>query len=178
MEKKKILGEKRRELILRRLKQADGPITGTELADETSVSRQVIVQDISILKARNHSILATSQGYIYMQPLKDEKKIKKVIVCQHSKEETEEELLILVDHGVTIKDVVIEHPVYGDLTASLMISNRKEVANFIKKMGETKAAYLSELTDGIHLHTIEAEDEELLTEAAAALKNRGFLLKY
>jgi uncharacterized protein len=86
-------------------------------------------------------------------------------------------LNLLVDHGVTVKDVKIEHGVYGDLTASIMVANRKEVQQFLKKVQSTNAAYLSELTEGIHLHTLSASSEKLLQEAEQALKEAGFLIK-
>ena len=82
---------------------------------------------------------------------------------EHEPSRTEEELYLLVDLGVTVKDVAIEHPIYGDLTASMMVSNRKDVQAFLTKMVDTKASYLLELsTDGIHLHTLSAPSEELL----------------
>ncbi|WP_216829415.1 transcription repressor NadR [Alkalihalobacterium elongatum] len=173
---KKILGEERRNLIANWLKTTNKPITGNELAEKTGVSRQVIVQDISILKARNYPLIATAQGYMYIRAANEEQTVKQVIACQHTPEETEEELLLLVDHRVTIRDVMIEHPIYGDLTGSLMLNNRNDVKLFIEKMRNTKAALLSELTEGVHLHTIEADRKEHIEEAINALKQRGFLL--
>ncbi|MFV8826874.1 transcription repressor NadR [Alkalihalobacterium sp. APHAB7] len=176
MTTKKILGEERRKLIVSWLKTTSTPITGNELAEKTGVSRQVIVQDISILKARNYPLIATAQGYMYIKPTQEEQTVKQVIACQHSPEETEEELFLLVDNRVTIRDVMIEHPIYGDLTGSLMLNNRNDVKLFIEKMRNTKAALLSELTEGVHLHTIEADRMEHIEAAIEALKQRGFLL--
>lgn len=176
-QEKKVLGAERRELLLHWLQTEDKPLTGGELASRTNVSRQVIVQDISLLKAKNEPILATSQGYVYLKPPGDQRKKERIIVSFHPPEKTEEELYIIVDHGVTIKDVKIEHPVYGDLTASVMVSTRSEVDDFIKKIHETKAAYLSQLTDGTHLHTLEAESEEKLDAACRALKDAGMLIE-
>ncbi|MCT8139522.1 transcription repressor NadR [Anaerobacillus sp. CMMVII] len=174
--KKKILGEERRELILQWLMEEDQPITGTLLATKTNVSRQVIVQDISILKARNLPILATAQGYMYMREHPKADIVSRVIACRHQPEQTEDELNIIVDYGGIVKDVVVEHPVYGDLTASLMIRNRREVQIFMSKMASTKAVLLSQLTDGVHLHTIEARKQETLEEICQALENAGYLL--
>ncbi|TYR82280.1 transcription repressor NadR [Priestia megaterium] len=175
-EQKKVLGEKRRELILQWLKNDSCPVTGSELSKRTNVSRQVIVQDISLLKARNEPILATSQGYIYMQAPLSNTLHQRIIACQHGPEDTEKELCLIVDHGVRIKDVTVEHPVYGELTASMMIQTRKEVELFLKKIRETSAAYLSQLTDGIHLHTIEADSTEKLDAACHALQQAGYLI--
>jgi uncharacterized protein len=173
---KKILGEERRELLLQLLKESSEPITGGELAARANVSRQVIVGDITILKARNEPIIATSQGYLYLKSTPSAPVFERTIACCHPPERTEEELYLLVDLGVTVKDVKIEHPVYGDLSASIMVSNRKEVKQFMEKIRATKAAFLSELTDGIHLHTIAASSEETLNEAVQALKKADFLI--
>jgi uncharacterized protein len=173
---KKVLGEERRALLLDILKSSTEPITGGELAAQTNVSRQVIVGDITLLKARNEPIIATSQGYLYMHSSSPAVLTERTIACSHSPEETEEELNILVDQGVTVKDVRIEHPVYGDLTASIMVSNRREVKQFMEKIKSTNAGYLSELTEGIHIHTIAAQNERALDEAEAAMKNAGYLI--
>jgi uncharacterized protein len=174
---KKILGENRRELILNWLKNSLEPITGSELSTKTNVSRQVIVQDISLLKARNEPILATSTGYLYLRSEPTKESFTRVIVCQHPPSQTLEELTLIVDHGVTVKDVRIEHPVYGDLTASVMVSNRQEVNTFMSKINETNAAFLSELTDGTHLHTLEATSIDKLDAACQALKKANILIE-
>lgn len=173
---KKVLGEERRELLLKWLMQTDQPITGTFLATKTNVSRQVIVQDISILKARTYPILATAQGYLFLREQLKSEMSSKVIACKHIPLETEKELNIIVDYGGLVRDVVVEHPVYGDLTASLMLRNRRDVDEFITKMASTKASLLSQLTDGVHLHTIEARTDQQLNEICAALGAAGFLL--
>lgn len=175
-EEKKILGEKRRELIIKWLKESPTPLKGGEIANKTNVSRQVIVQDISLLKARNEPIIATSQGYMYLKTEPKKNLITRIIAVKHTPEQTRKELQLLVDNGVTVKDVIVEHPVYGDLTASIMVSNRKEVDEFIKRVHDTKAAYLSQLTMGIHLHTIEADSNEKLDSACEALRKERLLL--
>lgn len=175
-DQKKVLGEERRTLILNLLKESNEPITGNDLASRTNVSRQVIVGDISLLKAKKEPIIATSQGYMYLQQSAPQL-LERTVACYHPPERTEEELNLLVDHGVLVKDVSIEHPVYGDLTASLMVSNRKEVKQFMKKITATNASYLLELTDGIHIHTIAAESEEVLDDAEKALEEANFLMQ-
>ncbi|PWA10719.1 transcription repressor NadR [Pueribacillus theae] len=175
--KEKILGDERRALILKWLKEEGKPITGSALAKRTNVSRQVIVQDISLLKAKNEPIVATAQGYLYMEQPPAKPPFQWVIAVKHKPEDTRKELEILVDHGVTVRDATIEHPVYGDLTGSLMISSRRDVDLFIKKMKSAKASLLSELTDGVHMHTLDAENEEQLQEACHALEKAGFLLR-
>lgn len=172
----KILGEKRRQFVLRWLKESDEPITASTLAERANVSRQVIVQDISLLKARNHPIVATSQGYVYMDKASAEKRPTCIVAVRHLPEETEDELNIMVDHGVFVRDVIVEHPVYGEITASLMLRNRRDVSKFIERVKETNAAYLLELTAGLHLHTLEAESADQLDEVCQALDKAGYLV--
>lgn len=175
----KMLGEKRRNMILETLRAAEKPLTGKELGELTNVSRQVIVGDITLLKAKNEPIIATSQGYMYMHIVTNvPAKIEKTLVCQHTPEQTEEELNILVDHGLVVKDVKVEHPIYGDLNASIMVSNRLEVNAFMRKVIEANAVYLSNLSEGgIHLHTVSADNEEQIASAERALKKAGFLIE-
>ncbi|WP_226581635.1 transcription repressor NadR [Halobacillus litoralis] len=174
---KKMKASERREYILSLLKHRGAPITGSSLAEEMNVTRQVIVGDVSLLKAKNEPIVATSQGYMYMSDAKEDLSYQRTIVCQHEGKDTEEELNILVDHGVHVQDVVVEHPVYGDLVARLRISNRRDVKKFIEKVRSTNAPFLLELTGGIHTHTIAAENEEALDEAEMALKDAGILMR-
>lgn len=174
----KMPGEERRQLILETLQKADKPMTGKELGEMTNVSRQVIVGDITLLKAKKEPILATSQGYIYMHTSAGPEKIEKVLVCHHTPEQTEEELNILVDHGLTVKDVKVEHPVYGDLSASIMVANRLEVKEFIRRVNEANAVYLSNLAEGgIHLHTVIADEQRQIDNAEIALKKAGILVE-
>ncbi|WP_335869216.1 transcription repressor NadR [Bacillus sp. 2205SS5-2] len=176
MSGKKILGEERRQLILTKLKNVQRPVTGSELAKSMNVSRQVIVSDITLLKARNEPIIATSQGYLFL-PKRKEKTVEKTVACLHSPDRTEEELNLLVDIGVLVQDVKIEHPVYGDLTASIRVATRNDVKEFMKKVRETKASFLSELTDGVHLHTLVADSDETLLHAEETLRLHGFLVQ-
>ncbi len=177
MVQKKILGDERRSFILQLLKDSSQPITGSELAEKTSVSRQVIVGDITLLKAKGEPIIATSQGYMFLKQAAGNSIYERTIACNHQPADTEKELNIIVDHGVTVKDVKIEHAIYGDLTASIMVSNRQEVQQFIEKLKTTKAPLLLELTGGIHLHTLSAPSESALDKAEADLKKAGIVLE-
>ncbi len=174
---KKMSGEERRQFIIKTLKKAEDPIPGAQLGHQTEVSRQVIVGDVNLLKATGEPIVATSRGYLYIHPQAKPTKIEKVIACIHSSDQAEEELNILVDHGLTVKDVKIEHPVYGDLTASIMVSNRNEVKKFIEHIRETSAPLLSELTEGIHLHTVLATEQQQIDNAEQALKKAKILVE-
>ncbi|MFD2923519.1 transcription repressor NadR [Halobacillus naozhouensis] len=177
MSDSKLKAKERRDYILTLLKERDEPLTGSSIAKEMHVTRQVIVGDVSLLKASGEPIVATSQGYVYLTKMNSAPKFKRTIVCCHSAEQTEAELTIMVDHGVKIEDVVVEHPVYGDLTARLNISNRRDVQRFIDQVNSTKASFLLELTDGIHTHTISADQIEALDEAEKELASKGILLE-
>ncbi|MEW9677158.1 transcription repressor NadR [Lentibacillus sp. L22] len=172
----KIFGEERRQLILSWLKESDQPLSGKVLAKKTNVSRQVIVQDVSLLKAAGEPIIATSRGYVYFHEPADTALCTAVIAVRHTAKDTADELYTLVDYGVTVKNVMVEHPIYGDITGSLMLKNRRDVDAFLAKLNQG-ASLLSQLTGGVHLHTLEAETEKQLEEAKAALRNSGYLLE-
>ncbi|WP_062234170.1 transcription repressor NadR [Fictibacillus sp. FJAT-27399] len=175
METPKKPGDERRDLILKWLKESKSPIKGGELALKTNVSRQVIVGDISLLKAKNEPIIATSQGYLYLKTEEKDVPHRHLIVSNHSPEQTKDELFTIVDHGVTVKNVIVEHPIYGDLTASLLLSTRRDVEDFLGKLSSTNAALLSTLTEGIHLHMLEAPTKEQLDNVCRELKQKGYL---
>lgn len=172
---KKLLGEERRQQILEMLKTATEAIKGTDLAKTVGVSRQVIVGDITLLKARNEPILATSQGYLFMGQSTEEHAVERQIPCIHAPYDAREELYTLVDAGVVVKNVTVEHPVYGELTASIMVANRHEVDLFLSRVEESGASYLSELTGGIHLHLLSAPSSEYLDAAVDAMRAKGFM---
>lgn len=173
---KKLLGEERRNTVIALLKAEGKAITGTELAKKANVSRQVIVNDMALLKAKNEPIVATSQGYMYLAKMQDTPVFEREIASLHSNEQTEDEMNILVDAGVTIKNVSIVHPVYGDLTASLMVSSRYDVQQFLQKMNASEGRPLMDLTEGVHLHVIVADSEEKINAAIQQLQQKGFLV--
>ncbi|MFP3916434.1 transcription repressor NadR [Lysinibacillus telephonicus] len=174
---KKMLGEERRQELLTILKNSNGPITGTDLAKHANVSRQVIVNDMNLLKAKNEPIMATSQGYLYLKMDESIETFERKIVCLHTAEQAEDEMLTIVDCGVTIKNVIVEHPVYGEITASMMLSNRMDVNNFLARVKETRANYLSNLTNGTHLHVISAPSSEQLDRCEQMLRQKGYLIE-
>ncbi|WP_425590492.1 transcription repressor NadR [Fictibacillus sp. b24] len=171
----KLKGDDRRSLLISWLIEAEEPLSGSLLAAKTNVSRQVIVGDMSLLKASGEPIMATAQGYVYIKPdIKNS--FTRVIAANHLPEETIDELHTIVDYGVTIEDVTVEHPVYGDIKASLKLSTRKDVENLIKRLKDTNATLLSELTEGIHMHTLSSDSQEKLDKVCDALQEKGFLL--
>lgn len=172
-----MLGEERRTKLLSLLKKERNPITGSELAKFANVSRQVIVNDMNLLKARNEPIIATSQGYVYLKNENNIQLFERKIVCLHTAEEAADEMMSIVDCGVTINSVIVEHPLYGEITASMMVSNRLEVEQFINRIKETNASLLADLTNGTHLHVISAPTTEQLDEVEAILREKGYLVE-
>jgi uncharacterized protein len=167
--------EQRRRQIVEWMRTRRTPVQGSEIAAHFRVSRQCVVQDVAILRAAGNEILATPQGY--RLPEEATHSVRAVLACRHSPERTEEELQILVDHGVRVLDVIVEHPLYGELRGSLMIASRADLQDFLEKVHDTRAMLLLSLTGGVHLHTVEAARDELISRAKAKLRARGILLK-
>ena len=157
--------EVRRERIIGLLKASDLPLSGTELAKQCQISRQIIVQDISILKAAGFQIISTHSGYlIHRTPLAE-----KVFKVRHTSGQTEDELNLIVDLGGTVADVFVWHKVYGKVEAKLNISSRFHVRQFLEGIRSGKSTELMHITDGYHYHTIRAESEEILDQIENAL---------
>lgn len=163
----------RRQAILDRLRSADRPVSASALAAGLNVSRQIIVGDIALLRAGGAEISATPRGYVLPRATDG---ITRTIACRHTLAQTGQELDILVDNGCTVLDVIVEHPVYGQLTGQLQISSRYDVEQFLARVRDSDAAPLSMLTGGLHLHTLCCPNEDAYTRACAALKAAGLLL--
>ncbi len=165
--------EDRRKNILTYLENASEPVKGVRLAKKYGVSRQVIVQDIAILRAEGYGLTASLKGY---EVEKKEKRLLKIINSAHTgMEEMIEELEIIVDNGGKVIDVIVEHPIYGEIKVNLMISNRKDIKRFSEQIKKNSAEALSSLTGGEHLHTIEVENEEMYEEILRELEDRELL---
>ncbi len=167
-------GSPRREQLLSILHGADRPISGHELAERMGVSRQVIVQDFALLRAAGHDILATPRGYVLPHR---ELAVRAVLATRHDRQHTGDELTIMVDHGLKVLDVIVEHPVYGELRGSLMMTSRADVHEFAQRIESGEVALLSELSCGVHLHTVEAPTQERLARARDALREYGYLIE-
>lgn len=168
-------GNKRREKLIQILKDRKKPISGGELSQILDVSRQVIVQDIALLRASDYDIISTTKGYMLYQD--EEAKYTRVINVKHTTEEIEDELCTIVDNGGRILDVHVIHEIYGQIVTDLIIRNRSDVYDFVKKVKEKKIVPLKELTAGNHCHTIEADDEETLDKVIEALRIKNYLLE-
>ena len=165
--------EGRRAAVLKALQEAEGPIAASRLAEQFEVSRQIIVGDVALLRVSGEEIIATPRGYVLARSAKG---IQKTVACCHTPEQMERELSLIVDNGCTVEDVVVEHPVYGQLTGRLNVSSRYDIARFMELVQSHEAKPLSELTDGIHLHTLTCPDEAHYRRALEALGREGFLV--
>ena len=163
----KMDGKIRRNKIIDILQNEKEPISGGALAKLMGVSRQVIVQDITLLRTA-HPILATAKGYLLYPAT--EKKACRIFCVKHSLEETKDELNRIVDLGGRVRDIMVEHDIYGEIRADLMLSRRKEVSEFCEKLEKSKSGPLNIIGCGVHYHTVEAENEAVLDEIAKALE--------
>jgi len=166
----------RRREILRQLQRGGRPITGGELAERMKVSRQAIVQDIAVLRAAGEEIIATSEGYIYLENGKKQGIIRAYLV-RHDPERLEEELFLIVKAGGKVLDVSVEHPLYGELSGPLQLSSEEDVSAFISRIKKDSGKLLSNLTGGIHVHKVEAADEATQDKILDLLREKGFLFE-
>ena len=166
-------GEKRRKKILELIRSAAGPLSGGSLAKMLSVSRQVIVQDVALLKAEGNDIISTNRGYV----LHSSGRTERIFKTMHSDAQTEEELNAIVDLGGTVKDVFVWHRVYGKITANLDVSSRHNVSEFIGSLESGRSSPLKNITSNYHYHTVSAESEKVLDMIESILDEKGFLVK-
>ncbi|MFO7941279.1 MAG: transcription repressor NadR [Bacillota bacterium] len=164
----------RREAIIGKLRDTPTPLTGADLADNFGVSRQAIVTDIAVLRARGEKILATPKGY-QLDDASKNRSLDAQLAVRHRAEDTREELLLLVDAGVRVVDVTVEHPLYGDLRGNLFLKDRRDVEAFARRVQKEGISLLSELTGGVHLHRVEFDAMAQLERARALLREAGFL---
>lgn len=162
--------ERRKEIIVFLMSEKE-PVSGSILSEKFGVSRQIIVQDISVLKAAGFDILSTHCGYI----VQDTPLLERVIKVHHTTEQTEDELNCIVDLGGTVVDVFVWHKVYGKISADLNIFSRLHVQQFIEGVRSGKSSELMNITGGYHYHTIRAESKEILDSIFKALENKNYI---
>ena len=163
----------RRKEIAAILLAANGPVSGSKLAELTKVSRQIIVQDIAALKAAGFQILSTHQGYV----IEESPLCQRVFKVYHTREQTKDELTCIVELGGTVVDVMVRHKVYGQLSAPLNIYSLAGIQQFIQGIESGKSSELMNVTSGYHYHTVRAESNKHLDRIEAALKARGYLIE-
>jgi len=167
--------EERRQAIRSFLLKSGKPCTGSELAARLGVSRQVIVQDIAILRAGGEPVVATPQGYVSREAALAPGDTR-VVASKHDAGQVREELVAIVEAGGEVLDVIVEHPIYGEISGRLMLRTVADIDRFISKVERTRAPLLSSLTGGVHLHTVRVADPSSFDAILSGLREKGMLL--
>ena len=166
-------GQMRRDTIIKMLGEKGKPLSGTELAKELGVSRQVIVQDIALIRAAGYDVIATNRGYICSSPMRE----TRVFEVNHTDEQMQDELNTIVDFGGVVLDVIVRHEVYGELRAELNISSRNKVALFMEEIRQGKSRPLKNITSGEHFHTVSADSAQTLDLIEEELRKKDYLVR-
>ena len=165
-------GVERREKILKILRESDEPVSGGKFAKNFNVSRQVLVQDIALLRAANHDIIATNKGYI----LQNEDKTLRVFKVKHSPEKMLDELNIIVDCGGKIEDEFVYHKMYGVIRVNMGVKSRRDATKYVEEVNGDISLPLEMVTSGFHYHTVTADSEEILDDIQEELQKNGYLV--
>lgn len=169
-------GEERRAKILHKLMESAQPMSGAALAKAFSVSRQVIVQDIALMRAERYDIMSTNKGYLYRNVETEVASPKRVFFVKHDTDRVLEEFLIITELGGSVLDVAVEHELYGQIRVDLLIESSQDAVEFAQKLAVCRDNPLKLLTDDCHYHTVSAPSEKLLDLIEAELKQKGLLL--
>mgnify|MGYP004478368265 FL=1 len=167
-------GQERRDAMIEIIQNSEKPVSGTALAKQFAVSRQVIVQDIALIRAAGYEVLSTHRGYLLGQ----KNSVTRIFKVSHTDEEIADELNLIVDLGGKVLDVQINHKVYGRMKADLGIHSRKQVQDFIEEIRSGKSSPLKNITSNYHYHTVEADSEEVLDLIGKELNKRGYLVSH
>lgn len=161
----------RRKEILRILQGTEIPVAARELAAKFGVSRQVIVQDMAVIRASTPGILSTTKGYAIQQDTSFTREFK----VRHRQEQAAEELNLIVDCGGHVKNISISHRVYGRVSAEMDIRSRHDVTEFVEALNSSRSTVLSNATSGYHYHLVEASSQDRLDLIGQQLEKAGFL---
>ena len=170
---RQMTGSERRDAIIKQIRESRTTVPGKSLAAAYDVSRQVIVQDIALIRAAGYDIMATNRGYIINEPAA----VSRVFKVKHTDAQVEEELNSIVDLGGCVRNVMVNHRVYGHMEAELNITSRRKTADFIRDLRSGKSSPLKNITSGYHYHTVEADSEETLDLIGEMLREKGFLVE-
>ena len=165
-------GEERRNKIIKVIQSGGHPVSGSSLSEMFDVSRQVIVQDIALLRAAGFPIVSTNRGYL----CRSDSGASRVFKVCHANEDIVDELYAIVDLGGRAMDVFVNHKVYGKLQADLDIGSRREVEELIQGIRSGKSSPLLNVTSGYHYHTVTAKSEEILDLVEKALREKEYLV--
>lgn len=167
--------EERRQKLLAALQTANEPLSGGALANEVGVSRQIIVQDVALLRAKGHAIASTNRGYVIPAA---QTQVVRLFKMKHTADEAADEMETIVDLGGTIVDVMVNHRMYGKVSAQMNIKSRRDIAAFLTDLETGCSTLLSTVTDGYHFHHIAAESDDILNEIHEALAAKGYLAEF
>lgn len=165
-------GTERRNFIINHIKGSKNPVPGKKLAELCAVSRQVIVQDMALIRTAGYDIISTNRGYIIQNGASS-----RIFKVRHTDEQLEDELNAIVDLGGNVVNVMVNHKVYGQMEAPLGINSRKKVQDFVVTIKSGKSSPLKNITSNYHYHNVEAENEETLDLIEEMLKLKGFLVE-
>ena len=166
----------RRKKILDILKKSGQPVSGSRLSSETGVSRQVIVQDIALLRAGNEKIYATPKGYV-LSSESGSKRVRRLFMVRHTRDEIKDELTTIIENGGKVLNIIIPHDVYGQLTADLIIESAEDIETFYSRLINSRSGPLLQISDGIHIHTVEAASNRILQNIERDLREKGYLVQ-
>lgn len=168
-------GDERRSKILRKLQEVDTPLSGTALAKAFHVSRQIIVQDIALMRAENHGIVSTNKGYLLRSKKTENTQPKRVFFIKHDTQEVLDEFRTIIELGGKVLDVAVEHELYGQICVDLLIETEADAVDFYNKLLVCRDNPLKVLTDDCHYHTVAAPSERLLDLIEEDLRKKGYL---
>jgi transcriptional regulator of NAD metabolism len=169
-------GEERRIKILQKLHETGTPLSGTALAKEFHVSRQIIVQDIALMRAENYGILSTNKGYLLRSEKTESLQPKRVFFVKHRTDQVLEEFQTVIELGGKILDVAVEHEIYGQIRVDLLIETSADAVEFCEKLKNCRDNPLNVLTDHCHYHTVAAPSDKLLDLIEDELRSKNILL--
>jgi uncharacterized protein len=164
----------RREKLLGVLRDAEESVTGSQLSTTLGVSRQAIVNDIAILRASGHPIEGGQDGYRLDGGPGG---LLSMIRCNHPPNRGREEWEILLDRGISILDVGVEHSIFGEIRAPVVVETRADIDRHEETITKAGEAPLSVITGGVHTHAVRAPNPDALEAAKRELRERGILLE-
>jgi len=170
-------GDMRRAAILQLLREQGSPLSGTAIAQQFGVSRQVIVQDMALMRAENHPILSTSKGYLIRKTTDHAQRPKRVFFVRHETEQVLDEFTTVLELGGVVLDVAVEHELYGQIRVDLLIESQQDALDFVQRLALCRDNPLKALTGDSHYHTVAAPSEKLLDLIEQALLEKGYLIK-
>lgn len=164
----------RRAEILSLIENSQNPVAANILSEKYGVSRQVIVQDIAILRAQGYGVISTNRGYVLGSGAT---RCERVYKCRHNLSELIPESEIVINNGGTVEDIFVNHRVYGKISARLELSTMRHAEELYRSLMAGASKPLMSVTDGYHYHTVSAPSEEALEKIEQELRKAGVLIE-